>query len=105
MDLQIDVTWDLVEKKSLHASRFADVRTGAKKSDRVYEVDPEVQKSVQNRALASEVAQLKKQIESMGSSKQVEPSTLIVCQCCGITDHTTLNCQVYQARTTASEGS
>ena len=83
MDLQIDSTWELVEKKALHASRFGNVRTTqtsafAKKSGGVYEVDPEFHKNAHTSALAHEVAQLRKLIKSMGSLKQVEPSTQIV---------------------------
>ena len=74
MDLPIDDEWALIEKTALHAQRYSSSRPSpslAKKSGGIYEVDADMHRGIQNSALAHEVAQFRKQMESMNSPKQV----------------------------------
>jgi hypothetical protein len=105
MDMPFDDAWALIEKTALHAQRFSNSRSStqtiAKKSMGIYEINANTHKEAQNSALIHEIAQLRKQVGEMSLSKTSPAeasSSSVVCQICGVSNHTALTCQLYTAQ-------
>ena len=86
MEMALDDAWDLVEKTVLHNQRYSTPRS-ARKSGGIYDVDT-------GKAIVNEIANLRKQIEGLQAPPRTKGKAQVVCQICGVANHTARECDM-----------